>query len=60
MKTVIYLDKRLFSCLELTQNNCQTVISYFLSVPMLNSHSITKTSVEEKRFGGIVAKLLTR
>jgi len=33
MKTVIYLDKRLFSCLDLTQDNCQTVISYFLSVP---------------------------
>jgi len=28
MKTVIYPDKRLFPCLDLTQNNCQTVISY--------------------------------
>jgi len=38
MKTVIYLDKRLFdkrlfSCLDLAQNNCQTIITYSLHVP---------------------------
>jgi len=32
MKTIIYPDKRLFPCLDLTQNNCQTVVTYLLSV----------------------------
>jgi len=35
MKTVIYPDKGLFPCLDLTQNNCQTVVTYLLSVPKI-------------------------
>jgi len=35
MKTVIYPDKRLFPCLDLIQNNCQTATSYYLNIPKL-------------------------
>jgi len=47
MKTVTYLDMRLFRCLDLAQNNRQTVISYYLTIPKDNQAYFFKANASK-------------